>query len=311
MKALVIGAAGFVGGYLVRCLRDTWNWDVSATKLAQEKAGEDIPFFDLDLADQKGIVYLLEQVKPDYIFHLAAQSSVALSWQKPELTVNVNVNGTLHLLDAVRSLAFKPRVLLIGSGEEYGKICPDQLPLTEEAPLRPGNLYAATKAMQNMVGKIYAEAYGMDLVMVRAFNHVGPGQSPQFVVSDFCKQVAEIEKGGREPVLRVGNLNSKRDFTDVRDVVQAYALLMQKGMAGETYNVGSSHAVSIQWLLDSILSFSAVPVRVETDPARFRPVDVPVIEADTAKLRGCTGWEPKILLEKTLQETLEWWRKSV
>ena len=311
MKALVIGAAGFVGGYLIQCLRDTWDWDVSATKLAQETAGKDVPFYNLVLADQDSITRLLEQEKPDYIFHLAAQSSVALSWKKPELTVNVNVNGTLHLLDSVRSLSWKPRVLLVGSGEEYGKIRPGDLPLTEDAPLRPGNLYAATKAMQNMVGKIYTEAYQMDLVMVRAFNHVGPGQSPQFVVSDFCRQVAEIEKGSREPVLRVGNLDSKRDFTDVRDVVQAYALLMQKGTAGETYNVGSGHAISIRRLLDEIIALSAVPVQVETDPAKFRPIDVPVIEADTAKLRSCTGWEPQIPLKQTLQETLEGWRATV
>lgn len=311
MKALVIGAAGFVGGHLIRCLRDAWGWEVFATKLAQEQGGENVPYYDLDLADQDGISRLLQQTKPDYVFHLAAQSSVALSWKQPELTVNVNINGTLHLLDAVRALSWNPRVLLVGSGEEYGKIRPEELPLNEEAPLRPGNLYAATKATQNMIGKIYADAYGMDLLMVRAFNHVGPGQSPMFVVSDFCKQVAELEKGDREPVMRVGNLESRRDFTDVRDVVQAYALLVQKGAAGETYNVGSGHAVSIRWLLDKILGYSAVPIRVETDPSKFRPIDIPVIEADVKKLRACTGWEPKIPLEQTLRETLDDWREKI
>ncbi len=309
MKALIIGAAGFVGGHLMRCLREEWGWEIGATKMARETiTRDDVEIYDLDLADQAAIAMVLGQARPDVIFHLAAQSSVALSWQQPELTVNVNVNGTLHLLDAVRALSWKPRILLIGSGEEYGKIRPGDLPLAEDTPVRPGNLYAATKAAQNMIGSIYADAYQMELVMVRAFNHVGPGQNPMFVVSDFCKQVAEAEKGLREPVMRVGNLSSKRDFTDVRDVVRAYALLIQKGKAGETYNVGSGKALSIRDLLDQILSLSTADIRVETDAAKFRPVDIPVIEADTAKLRACTGWKPLIPLEQTLRETLDDWR---
>ena len=310
MRALVIGGAGFVGGHLIRCLQEEWGWEVCATKLPGETLQDSrVKAFDLDLSHQAAISRLLEQTKPEAVFHLAAQSSVALSWKQPELTVNVNVNGALHLLDAVRALSWKPRVLLIGSGEEYGRVLPGELPLTEESPLRPGNLYAATKAMQNMIGRIYAEAYQMDLLMVRAFNHIGPGQSPQFVVSDFCKQVSEIEQGLREPVLRVGNLEARRDFTDVRDVVRAYALLMQKGAPGETYNVGSGRAVSIRSLLDQIIALSGATIRVEADPAKFRPVDVPVIEAGTEKLRSCTGWQPQIPLAQTLRETLDGWRR--
>lgn len=177
--------------------------------------------------------------------------------------------------------------------------------------VRPGNIYAATKACQNMIGNIYAKAYDMDIMMVRAFNHIGPTQAPMFVVADFCRQVAEIEKGLREPVMYVGNLSAERDFTDVRDVVRAYALLVQKGKAGETYNVGSGHAVSIQEILDLILSLSGSEIRVEVDSNKLRPVDVPIIEADTGKLKAATGWEQTIPLRQTIEETLDYWRGQV
>ena len=177
--------------------------------------------------------------------------------------------------------------------------------------LRPGNIYAATKACQNMIGSIYSKAYDMDLMMVRAFNHIGPGQAPMFVVSDFCKQVAEIEKGLREPVMKVGNLAAKRDFTDVRDVVKAYVKLIQTGVASETYNVGSGEAKSIQQILDTIVSMSDCEIKVEIDPNKLRPVDVPIIEADITKLRELTGWKPEITLEQTIRETLDYWRECL
>lgn len=169
------------------------------------------------------------------------------------------------MLDAVRELDYKPRVLLIGSGEEYGHIRQEECPIIEDTVLRPGNIYAATKSCQNMLGSIYAAAYHMDVMMVRAFNHIGPNQTPLFVVADFCKQVAEIEKGIKDPVMYVGNLSAKRDFTDVRDVVRAYALLVQKGKAGETYNIGTGHALAIQEILDRIISLSDKEIEVRVD----------------------------------------------
>lgn len=253
----------------------------------------------------------MEEQRPDYIFHLAAQSSVAVSWKNPGLTVDVNVKGSLNVLDAVRKLDYKPRVLLIGSGEEYGHVRENEVPVQEDNVLRPGNIYAATKACQNMIGAIYAQAYGMDVMMVRAFNHVGPNQSPIFVVADFCKQTAEIEAGLKEPVIKVGNLSARRDFSDVRDVVRAYVELMEKGKAGETYNVGSGNAVEIRKILDMILCRSKKEIRVEVEPSRMRPVDVPVIEADISKLKACTGWKQKITLEETIQDTLEYWRQKL
>lgn len=311
-RALIIGAAGFVGSYLIDHIQKHCVWSIVVTKMPQETMecpGVDI--CDLDILAPEAIEWLLEEQRPDYIFHLAAQSSVAVSWKNPGLTVDVNVKGSLNVLDAVRKLDYKPRVLLIGSGEEYGHVRENEVPVQEDNVLRPGNIYAATKACQNMIGAIYAQAYGMDVMMVRAFNHVGPNQSPIFVVADFCKQTAEIEAGLKEPVIKVGNLSARRDFSDVRDVVRAYVELMEKGKAGETYNVGSGNAVEIRKILDMILSRSKKEIRVEVEPSRMRPVDVPVIEADISKLKACTGWEQKITLEETIQDTLEYWRQKL
>ena len=310
-KGLIIGAAGFVGNYLIEELNQN-DIEVYATKLQHEKLDNpNARVFDLDIMDKDAIAELLFKVRPDYIFHLAAQSSVGLAWKNPGLTVDVNIKGSLNVLDAVRELFYKPSVLLIGSGEEYGHIQPDETPIVESNLLRPGNIYAATKACQNMIGNIYSKAYDMQLIMVRAFNHIGPGQLPMFVVSDFCKQVAEIEKGLREPVLRVGNLAAKRDFTDVRDVVKAYVKLIQKGVPGETYNVGSGNAQEIRKILELIISLSDVDIKVEVDPNKIRPVDVPIIEADITKLNDLTGWTPQIKIEQTVKETLDYWRNCI
>ena len=311
-RALIIGAAGFVGSYLIDHIQKHCVWSIVVTKMPQETmACPGVDICDLDILAPEAIERLLEEQRPDYIFHLAAQSSVAVSWKNPGLTVDVNVKGSLNVLDAVRKLDYKPRVLLIGSGEEYGHVRENEVPVQEDNVLRPGNIYAATKACQNMVGAIYAQAYGMDVMMVRAFNHVGPNQSPIFVVADFCKQTAEIEAGLKEPVIKVGNLSARRDFSDVRDVVRAYVELMEKGKAGETYNVGSGNAVEIRKILDMILSRSKKEIRVEVEPSRMRPVDVPVIEADISKLKACTGWKQKITLEETIQDTLEYWRQKL
>ena len=226
--------------------------------------------------------------------------------------MDINIKGTLNILDTIRALDdYSPRILLIGSGEEYGYILPDETPVNEQVTPRPGNIYAATKACQNMLGNIYYRAYGMQLIMVRAFNHIGPNQTSVFVASDFCKQVAEIEAGKKKPILHVGNLSAKRDFTDVRDVVRAYGLLIQHGKAGETYNIGSGHAIAIQELLDTILSLSHANITVEIDVARLRPSDIPIIKADIHKVHTATGWTPEIPLEQTLLETLNYWRGTL
>lgn len=308
-KALIIGAAGFVGNYLIDHIQKNCIWSISVTKLPHEKIEkENVEVFDLNILNPQEIDELLANVKPDYIFHLAAQSSVALSWKNPGLTVDINIKGALNVLDAVRKLDYKPRVLMIGSGEEYGHIRADETPVNEENVLRPGNIYAATKACQNMLSAIYNRAYQMDIMSVRAFNHIGPNQAPMFVVADFCKQVADIENGRQAAEIKVGNLLAKRDFTDVRDVVNAYVLLMEKGKAGETYNVGSGHAIEIKEILNMILNHSNSEIKVTVDPEKLRPIDVPIIEANIAKVKKDTGWEPKIPLETTIKETLDYWR---
>lgn len=317
MKSLIIGGAGFVGAYLVRHLKNDLGQDVVVTKMPHEQLNIDgvdmstIEVLDLNILNEEDIVALFNQVKPDYIFHLAAQSSVSVSWKNPSLTIDVNIKGGVNVLEALRKLDFKPRVLMIGSGEEYGHIRPNETPITEDNNTRPGNIYAATKACQNMLSKIYVDAYGLNVMMVRAFNHIGPNQTPLFVVADFCQQVAKIEAGQQEPVIKVGNLSAARDFTDVRDVVRAYAMLVEKGTPGETYNVGSGKAVVIDNILKMILKNSTKEIKVEVDQNKLRPVDVPIIEADITKLQQATGWDKEIDLEQTIKETLDYWRNTI
>lgn len=311
-KAIVIGSAGFVGKYLIDCLVNEFSMTVVGTKLEREIFNNDkATIVNLNILEKDEIIALLNKVHPDYIFHLAAQSSVSVSWKNPQLTVDINVKGAINLFDSLKGLDYKPRILVIGSGEEYGHIKNNSLPISEETTLYPGNIYAATKACQNMIGSIFAKAYNLNIILVRAFNHIGPGQSPVFVVSDFCRQVAEIERGMKEPIIYVGNLNAERDFTDVRDVVRAYALLVQKGAPGETYNVGSGKAFTIQSILEKVINYSKKQIEVKVDPLKFRPIDVPKIEADISKLKTITGWEPQIPIDTTIKNVLDYWREQI
>lgn len=311
MKALIIGGAGFVGGYLIREL-DSAGQEVFATCLENENISGNCSVRTLNILDADAVSEVIGEIKPDVIYHLAAQSSVSLSWKKPQLTADINVIGTINVLEAVKNCEKKDiRLILIGSGEEYGFIRKDACPLTEEELLNPGNIYAATKACQGMLGEIYARAYKMDIIMVRAFNHSGPQQLPMFVISDFCRQIALIEKGDSPAVISVGNLAAKRDFTDVRDVVRAYRLLGEKGVSGRTYNVGRGKAVEIQYILDTALSFSQKEIEVKQDPARMRASDIPVIEPDVSRISGDTGWKAEISMEKTIEDTLNYWRNTL
>ena len=312
MRALIIGAGGFVGRYLIQELVESRGWDVCATKLPSEQiSAEKCEVRDLDILNESAISELLADIKPDFIFHLAAQSSVAVSWKRPALTVDINIKGCVNILEAIRACGLSSRVLLIGSAEEYGYAADRDIPVDESVVPEPGNIYAITKYTQNMIGNLYHKAYDMDIITVRAFNHIGPGQLPQFVVADFCKQAADIEAGRQEPVIRVGNLSAKRDFTDVRDIVRAYAELAVKGRSGETYNVGSGKAVTIQSILDKICELSSAKINVEIDKNKFRPADIPKIEADISKITKDTGWRPVISFEKTLNDTMNYWRNLI
>ncbi len=307
-RALIIGAAGFVGGYLAEHLKNNLHRDTFLTKLPHEKINtEGFEVRDLDILKQENIRSLLMEIRPDEIYHLAAQSSVAVSWKNPRLTSDVNISGCLNLLEAVRSTDdYSPKILLIGSGEEYGFLPKGVSLVSEETPINPANPYAVTKAAQNMFGRIYAKSCGMRIVMVRAFNHIGKGQLPQFAAADFCRQTAEIMLGMRDSVIRTGNLSAKRDFTDVRDVVRAYGLLAESGRDGETYNVGSGVSISIEALLDEIIMLSGIDIKKEIDPKKLRPSDIPEIRADISKLQRDTSWRPQIPVSRTLSEMLEY-----
>ncbi len=305
MKALVIGGGGFVGGYLIDELTAN-GYEVSATCLPGENISADCEKLPLDIGSKENISKILRKTSPDAVFHLAAQSSVALSWKEPQLTAQINVIGGINLLEALRET--KMRAILIGSGEEYGYIRQNACPLSEDEPLRPGNVYAATKACQEMLGQVYSRAYSMDIVMARSFNHSGPKQSPAFVVSDFCRQTAEIELGLRAPEIAVGNLAAKRDFTDVRDVVRAYRLLCEKGRSGEVYNVGRGKAVGIGEILNRIISLANCGISVKVAKDRLRAADIPLIEPDVSRIFRDTGWKAEISLEKTIEDTLDYWR---
>ena len=309
MKSLVIGAGGFVGGYLIDELKKQ-DFDIYATKLATEQiVTQNAEILDLDITNKNQVSEVIESVSPDVIFHLAAQSSVKLSWDKPALTANINIIGAINIFEAVREFNKSIKIVVIGSSEEYGKI-DYSVPVSEDASTNPCNIYAITKLTQEQIAKTYVSAYGMDIVMTRSFNHIGPKQLPNFVVADFCNQVAKIELGIQEPVIRVGNLDASRDFTDVRDVVNAYVILAKSGVASEIYNVGSGEAIKIQDILNMILSYSSAEIKVEIDSAKFRPIDVPVICADVKKIQKL-GWEKKIPLTKSIEEVLNYFREIV
>ncbi len=310
MKALIIGGGGFVGGYLIAELEKN-GYDVYATCLEGEKIQGNCTVYHLDIRKIEDISAILNETNPNIVYHLAAQSSVAVSWKKPQLTAEINVIGGINVLEAVRGYGKKLRLVVIGSGEEYGYISADSCPLKETEPLHPGNIYAVTKACQEMTAQVYIRAYDMDIVMVRAFNHSGPKQDSIFVISDFCRQIAEIEAGEKSPVIRVGNLSAMRDFTDVRDIVRSYRLLAESGRKGEIYNIGRGRAVTIQYILDTALQLSTVPITVEKDMNRMRASDIPIIEPDVSKIRHDTGWQAEITVEQTIEDTLNYWRKGV
>jgi GDP-4-dehydro-6-deoxy-D-mannose reductase len=251
---------------------------------------------------------VLGEVRPDWIFHLAAQSFVPTSWTAPTESLYTNIIGQLNIFEAVKKLHIMPRIQLACSSEEYGMVYENELPIRETNPLRPLSPYAVSKVGQDMLGYQYFMSFKLPVIRTRGFNHEGPRRGPVFVCSDFAKQIADIEQGRRPPVIRVGNLEARRDFTDVRDVVRAYWLALEKGEAGEVYNICSGRAWTIRAMLDLLLGMTKAKVKVEPDVARMRPSDVPVLLGDAGRFKKATGWEPTIPFETTLQDLLEYWR---
>jgi GDP-4-dehydro-6-deoxy-D-mannose reductase len=293
MRVFVTGGHGFVGGYLVEHLRACGD-EVTAPHQG-----------DVDLADQDALIAAVTRAAPEAIIHLAALAHVGESWADPARTFNVNAVGTLHLLEAARRVTPSPRVLLISSAEVYGPVQPEELPLTEEHGLHPVTPYAMSKVAAEFIGTQYHAGFGVPVVRARSFNHIGPHQAGRFVVSDIAGRIADAMKNHDTQPIKVGNLSARRDYTDVRDVVRAYRMLVAAdGTAGEAYNVCSGVDVSVETLAHKLLELAGVDLTIEQDPTLVRPVDVPVLVGDNAKLRAATGWQPEIPLEDTLRDTL-------
>lgn len=301
MRALVTGASGFVGTYLVERLRAEGHGIVAAGGPNETTEG----ILPIDLDDVETLDAAFDLAEPDVVFHLAAQAFVPRAIEAPLETYRANVLGTVNVLAALRNAQRrfdrKIRLLCVSSAEVYGAQPPEAMPLAETTAPNPVNPYAASKAAAEAIVLGEARAFGVDAVVTRAFNHIGPGQSDRFVVPSFAGQLAEIAKGG-DPVLLVGNLGAKRDFLDVRDVVAAYVALAERGRSGGIYNVCSGTAVSVREILSELIRIAHVPVEVREDPARMRPVDVPLLYGDNRKLQDEIAWTPAIPLRRSLQD---------
>ena len=315
MRLLITGINGFVGGHLAEhllacAMGDVWGLARQPALALPELRGR-VQLVTADLSDLDQAVAALMSVRPDVIFHLAGQSNVPRSFAAPAQTLATNVLAQLHLFQAALRLKQNPLFLVVCSNEMYGRVTPEDLPIDEDTPLRPVSPYAVSKATQDLLAYQYYISHKLPTIRRRPFNHIGPRQAEQFVASAFAAQIARIEAGGQEPLLRVGDLAAERDFTDVRDMVRAYALAAQHGEPGQAYNIGSERTVSIRWLLDTLLAFSVCDIAVEPDPARMRPADVPRVACDSRRFRERTGWEPLIQLEQTLYDILEHWRERI
>ncbi|WP_195572018.1 GDP-mannose 4,6-dehydratase [Paenibacillus sp. 1001270B_150601_E10] len=316
MKALVTGIAGFVGSHMAEYLLDK-NVEVVGTIRNRSRMDHiadiqnKIRLVECELRDPFSVETLIAEERPDFIFHLAAQSFVPTSWNSPVDTIHNNVAGQLNIFEAVRRIGLPTRIQIACSSEEYGHVEPHETPITEDNPLRPLSPYAVSKAAQDYLGYQYYKSYGIHVVRTRTFNHTGPRRGEQFVTSNFAKQIAEIEKGIRPPIVSVGNLQAKRDFTDVRDVVNAYWLALHHAEPGEVYNIASGSCITIQELLDRLLALSSVSIEVVQDPSRMRPSDVEILLGDASKFERQTGWKATIPFDQTLSDLLQYWRERV
>jgi GDP-4-dehydro-6-deoxy-D-mannose reductase len=317
VRVLITGIRGFAGSFLADLLLaekrdqpDLQIWGVSQTA---EEPRPDAPVNILcgDLTDPQFTWNLLGRLSPDRIYHLAAQAFVPVSWQDPWATLENNIRAQTNLLHAAAQTHSRARILIVASQEEYGRVTAADLPLTEETALRPDSPYGVSKIAQDYLGLQYFISHQLHIVRVRPFNHIGPRQNDRFVAANFAKQVAEIEVGRHEPKLCVGNLDAQRDFTDVRDMVRGYVLALERGTAGEVYNIGSGKPRAVKELVETYRRLARVPFSIEHDPKRMRPSDTPVSYCDANKFKRATGWEPQIPFEQTLADTLDYWRTQV
>lgn len=317
MRVLITGITGFAGSHLAEYCLGRGDAEVFGTARWRSRMDnvqhivEDITLLDCDLKDYIAVRQCLAEVRPDYIFHLAAQSFVPTSWKAPVETMTTNIVGQINIFEAMRELKLDSRVQLACSSEEYGMVHEDEVPIKETNPLRPLSPYGVSKVAQDLLGYQYNQSYGLFIIRTRGFNHTGPRRGDVFVSSNFARQIACIEKGRQEPVIKVGNLEARRDFTDVRDMVRGYWLALEKGEPGEVYNVGSGKDITIRGMLDILLGFSSIDIAVQQEASRMRPSDVEVLRADNTRFCALTGWKPEIPLEKTLEDLLDYWRERV
>jgi GDP-4-dehydro-6-deoxy-D-mannose reductase len=318
MRVLITGITGFAGSHLAEYILSNhsrvdvfgivrWRSRMDNILQIQDK----IKLVEADLKDMVSLRAVLADVKPDRIFHLAAQSFVPTSWKCPAETLAINAIGEINLFESILALNQAPKIQIAGSSEEYGQVFSNEIPMKETNPLRPLSPYAVSKVAQDLLAFQYHKSYAVRAIRTRGFNHTGPRRGDVFVTSSFAKQIAEIEQKKRPPVIHVGNLEAKRDFTDVRDMVRAYWLSLEKGVEGEVYNIGSGQAYSMQEVLNLLMSLSRSKMEVKVDPARLRPSDVPVLLSDSSKFRALTGWRPMIPFKQTILDLLNYWRERV
>ena len=313
-KVFITGATGFVGHHLIDLI-DSPECEICGTSFPEKpekfRGFSDGNFFHLDLKSEKEICELIKNIQPDQIFHLAAISNVRHSWERRRDTLETNLMGTFYLYEAMRKYASHARMLFISSADVYGRILSGENGLSEENALQVVSPYAFTKVSGELLSRFYAQIEDMDVVIARSFPHTGPGQRADFVCSDWAYQIAQIEKGLVEPVINVGNLDVKRDYSDVRDVVRAYILLIEKGKKGEAYNVCSGKAIPIKEILHILTSYSTEDIEIQIDSKKMRKADIPFLLGNNQKIKQDTSWQTEIPLKKTLLDLLEYWRKKV
>ncbi|PJN58960.1 GDP-6-deoxy-D-mannose reductase [Paenibacillus sp. GM1FR] len=307
-RVLITGINGFVGRYLGLALKKRGIKVFGTSRFKQVNTTEQLSYVDevliSNISDKEEIKGIIKQVKPDVIFHLAAQSNVRQSWNSPYETILANTAKTLLLFESVKEISKSIRIVTIGSSEEYGYWDGIKFPIVEDEFLNPKNPYAVSKMNISLFVKEFSKIFDLDLVHLRPFNHIGPGQGAGFVVPDFAQQIVEIERKSRRPEIIVGNLNAKRDFTDVRDIVEAYVLAAEKGITGGIYNICSGESVEISYVLKSLISMSSENIEIKIDESKFRPNDIPDYYGSNAKFRALTSWRPEFTLHQTLNDVL-------
>ncbi len=315
MRILITGITGFAGSHLAAHLMHTTNATIFGVARHPDRLPPElrrrVTCLRGDLQDTACVKQVLTDTEPDVLYHLAGQPFVPTAWANPWETIRLNVLPQLNLLQEIVAQKRQVRFISVSSGKVYGVATPDRIPFREDMLLQPDNPYDLSKVTQDLMALQYFHSHGVLTVRARPFNHIGPRQTHHFVAAAFARQIAQIEAGLQPPVLKVGNLEAERDFSDVRDVVRAYALLAEKGIPGEAYNIGAGKAVPVQSLLDILLEMSSAEITVEPDPARMRPADQPISYGDISKLQKQTGWQPEIPLEDSLRDILNYWRGIV